>query len=293
MNELRITGFNHGLIAAENVTLTWRRYWENCEFMFPLPASKEVDGMVTMELGRLAANSSIVIPIQINLLYEIPSGTVVTQTMNGYSYITPTRNDPIWLVSPYYMFMPYSDPVNGKVLVQLNADDGTVDFIYYYGNSTKITYIYNDTDLVDKITSENEVEPSARKLSTTSVSSSKHRRLTCFDFGGGLAAAAMAAIPWQASIPIAILQGMIIVISCFFLSLSFDCDKRVKGKLTHLNNLFSLGAALGVAIWAILCGVPRADEFNWSALGKYFYSVFSRIITKPILTCCAVANNMH
>lgn len=32
-------------------------------------------------------------------------------------------------------------------------------------------------------------------------------------------------------------------------------------------NFLSPGAALGIAAWAILCGHPRADEFNWEALG--------------------------
>ena len=206
INELRITGYNHGLVAAENVTFTWRRYWENCEFIFSLPISKESNGYVTLELGDLPANSSVVISMQINLLYEVPSGTVVTQTHTEGSYISPTLDNPVWLVAPYYIFVPYSNPDN-KILVQLNVEDATVDFIYYFENSTKISYIYNGTDLVDKIVSENETEPNTRRLSTRSISRRNHRRLSCFNFWAGVEAAIIAAAPW----PLMILQGRSII----------------------------------------------------------------------------------
>ena len=211
LDELRITGYNHGLIAAENVTFTWRRYWENCEFIFSLPTSEvSDDGMVTMDLGDLPANSSVVISMQINLLYDIPKDTVVTG-LSDISYITPLPDDPIWLVSPYYIFVPYSDPINGKFLVQLNPEDGRIDFIYFYGNATRITYIYNGTDVVDKIVTENETEPNMRRLSITSHSIHHHRRLWCLDVAQGAGAALFAALPVGVGISQQLAQGILII----------------------------------------------------------------------------------
>lgn len=159
-----------------------------------------------MELGDLPANSSVTILMQISLLYEVPSGATVTQTHSTYSYIAPRMDDPVWLVAPYFIFVPYSDP-DGKIFVQLYAEDALVDFIYYFGNSTKITYIYNGTELVDKIVSVNETEPNTRRLFTTSPLRNNHRRLLCFNWGAFVEAATMAALPWQVSLPIMVIQG--------------------------------------------------------------------------------------
>ena len=54
--------------------------------------------------------------------------------------------------------MPYDDPIDGKFLIQFD-DVGKADFGYFFSNSTKYTYIYNGTDLVDTVITENATLP--------------------------------------------------------------------------------------------------------------------------------------
>lgn len=155
LREFEITGFNYGLIEAENVTLTWRRYWENCEFRFPsaIPEGE----FITIDLGNLAANSSVSVPVEVNILFDVP-GDRVTLTGLESATLVPFSDDPSWLTGPSVIVVPYADPIGSKFLVQLDSD-GRPEFTYYFSNSSKYTYVYNETDLVDTIIIENATVP--------------------------------------------------------------------------------------------------------------------------------------
>jgi len=216
VDEIELTATNYGLIEAENVTLTWTKYWENVEFILPAAGTPSDDSdSLTIDLGDLPANSTISVTLQVNLIWDVP-GDSVAERRGDYIFFWPRPGDPSWFTGPRIMVAPYSNPVDGRFVLQLKeVGEGQfqADYLYYYGNQTLLTYVYDESgDISDTVITENAPEPQSRRLILLDEEM-HHRRLCGIDLVAGAKAALLSLlkakfIPGLSGLVLTIGQGM-------------------------------------------------------------------------------------
>jgi len=185
IDEIQLTGTNHGFIAAENVTLRWPKYWRNVEFV--IPNAKLVDtNQIELAVGTLPANSSVTIPIEIKHLvaFDVPDDRILRRYGNN-AVLLPASYDPLSGIGPNFLIVPGEDPINGQILVQMrDSDFSLIDYWYEYATSTLHTVSYNDTGGVDVVVTTDAAIPSGndqRRLSHGSEPNGLVHRKLCFD----------------------------------------------------------------------------------------------------------------
>lgn len=164
MDEIELTATNYGIIEAENATVTWRKYWDNVEFILPGNGVEE-DGFVTIELGDLPANSTVSVTIQVKLLWRIPAGREL-ESWSDYMVLWPEPDDPSWVTGPVLFLEPRANPVEGRIKAKISDDPEVVrfDYLYFFENRTLMTFGYDDNGMiVDQIVTENATEPEDRR----------------------------------------------------------------------------------------------------------------------------------
>jgi len=249
-----LTATNYGLIEAENVTLSWAKYWDNVEFVLP-KGTGEVennDGVMTIELGDLPANSTISVTIQVNLLWEIPGDRVV-ESRGDYIILWPRPDDPSWFTGPSVLVAPYSDPMDGRYVIKLTGESGEArgEYAFFYANQTLITFVYDDNgSIVDLVVTENAPEPDDRRL--VLASEPRHRQLSCFSWGAGFEAAALALGGTFTTLVTGKLLWLFL--SCLFNCADLhSCILRSHAPPILVRRRWARGRTLGYLVWRTTC----------------------------------------
>lgn len=107
------------------------------------------------------------------------------RTLGDYIALYPKGTDPSWRTGPKGVLIRYADPAD-RVVVQF-FPGGRVDYAFFHAHSTLLTWIYNETGLVEIVILENATLPeSGRRLGVESsaVALSDHmerRKLHCHE----------------------------------------------------------------------------------------------------------------
>lgn len=162
--------------------MTWTRYWENVEFVLPAASIGTEEETLQIELGDLPANSTMSVTIGIRQIWEIP-GDRITGRYGDFLAFYHRFDDPRWRTGPNVIFAPYSDPENGRFFIQFD-DQGVAEYAFYYGNSSKFTYLYDaDGEIIDLVETVNATIPNDRRLVST-MTDTIHRELAIDPLGG-------------------------------------------------------------------------------------------------------------
>lgn len=163
IDELQITATNYGLIAANDLTYTWLRYWRNTLFILP---DEETDKSRERNVGTLAANSTITFPIRVIRLleYEIPLGWGEMRDGNDVTLFRDnSEGDPENLAGDVIV-IPGDDPVDGQYFVKHNSR-GLIEFVYDYGPRELHVPLYDaDDEILDLTTTMDADFPDSRRL---------------------------------------------------------------------------------------------------------------------------------
>lgn len=143
VNEIQITATNYGQVAAENVTISWPRYWENVEFTVS-GIEPSLDGM--FHLGNLPPDSAYSFLVKTKRLEPIETlGRVSRSTSNGV-FLEPLQVNAGERFN--IIFVPFDNPDDGHVYIQYNAHF-LVEYIYNNATSQIYNPVYNDEEIVD------------------------------------------------------------------------------------------------------------------------------------------------
>ena len=158
VNELQLTATNYGFIAAENVTLSWPKYYYNVEFILP---DLEVDENGNFILGTLPANSTYTVTIGVKQLapsFDIPEDSQYAQYhRNGVIFSTTSyvgEEDAVDMVVALS-----EDPIGSRIFIRFK-NETHVDFFYDNSTSTLIRPVYSNGDIIDTFATYNTSFPS-------------------------------------------------------------------------------------------------------------------------------------
>ena len=149
--EIQLTATNYGVIKAQNVTLSWPRYWEDVEFIFPGIERNVEDG--NFHLGDLPANASFTFTIGIKrtIPVEIPTNHLMRSASNGV-FLEPQHYDQ--LDNFEVIFVPFRNPEGGRVYIRFDSDF-FVKNVFTNATSTLYTIVYEGNEIIDAIVTEN------------------------------------------------------------------------------------------------------------------------------------------
>lgn len=155
ISEIQISATNHGPVAAENVSISWPRQWEDVEFLFSGADRSQEDGM--FHLGSLPPNSTYTFTITTKRLelFEASPGRIARSVPNGV-FLEPAQmnlNEGFSII-----FVPFDDPKGGRSYIQYN-DQSLVEYIYDDSTSRLFTFAYNGAEVVDVKITENMAFP--------------------------------------------------------------------------------------------------------------------------------------
>eukprot|EP00977_Amphora_coffeiformis_P006317 scaffold1352_cov180-Amphora_coffeaeformis.AAC.7 len=178
VKEIQLTATNYGAIKAQNVTLSWPRYWENVEFIFPGVERNVEDG--TFHLGELHTNASFTFTIGIRPLipFEVPSDRILRSASNGV-FLEPRHYDQV--EGFVVVFVPFRDPEDGRSYIQYD-EDFLVKNIFDNSTATLYTFVYEGIEIIDVIVSESASwQEMSRRASSGSVEPSLSRSSSSFE----------------------------------------------------------------------------------------------------------------
>ena len=176
LEEIQLTATNYGVIAAQNVTLSWPRYWENVEFIFPSIERSTEDGM--FHLGELPSNSSFTFTLGVKRLssFDIPPDRSVRSASNGV-FLEPRHYDSA--VGSDVIFVPFRDTEGGRSYIQYD-EDFLVKYIFDNSTATLYNFVYDGIEIIDVKVSQNASLPEKRRRTSTPVETLRARRLSSF-----------------------------------------------------------------------------------------------------------------
>lgn len=177
VDEFQLTATNHGLITAENVTLSWSKYYYNVEFILPDLDTNDDGALI---LGDLPANSSYTITIGVKQLssIDIPDDSqYVRFYQKGVVFMTTATVDDEDAFDMVYA--SFSDPIGNRGIVRFK-NESFIDFAFDNGTSTLYRPVYSTSgEIIDTITTPNATFPTGdhRQLAMSSHYLRPHRRL--------------------------------------------------------------------------------------------------------------------
>lgn len=96
------------------------------------------------------------------MAFDVPDDRIMYRYGNNAIFY-PLPDDPSWETGPNYILAPESDPILGQMYIQFK-EDGTVDFYFVYATSTLYTIVYNESQPIDAVVTDNATIPDRRLL---------------------------------------------------------------------------------------------------------------------------------
>lgn len=181
LTEFEITGTNKGLVHLANVTLSWPRYDDLVEFI--LPEEPVDESGFFLNLGDLAANSTITVPIRVKPIQPIdaPEGQELVVRYGNNAMYGPPEDDRSWDTGALLTVIPEEASDDDWVYVKLGAED---EIEYIFDNQTATLYTPSEFDesgdFNDLTITDNAIAPFAsRRLKRSQVKGRNERQLSC------------------------------------------------------------------------------------------------------------------
>ena len=138
INSFQMSATNVGFIATDNLTFWLCDYWENVAFITPN----------TKNLGRLPANSTLSLPVDIVQInrYNIPQNRTEMRNPSSPNDVIflPSIDDSRWLTGLDLISISAKNPTK-QMYFKFDIDNA-LEFVYSYSDETRYDFTYNGVD---------------------------------------------------------------------------------------------------------------------------------------------------